>query len=114
MEKIAYKLLKELYKKKKMDIDSVNKLTGYEKNDNYNPYISYLMGEKLVVLFSEGGGLDGEGGFIDGVEYLRINLRGREYVEKKRKDLLLFWLPYGITTALAIASLAVAIAALFC
>lgn len=52
MEKIAYKLLKELYKKEKMDRDSVNKLTRYKKNDNYNPYISYLMEEKLVVLFS--------------------------------------------------------------
>ena len=70
------------------------------------------MEEKLVVLLSEGGRLDGEGGFIDGVEYLRINLRGREYVEKKRNDLLLFWLPYGITTVLAIASLAVTIVSL--
>ena len=112
MEKMAYKLLKELYKKEKMDRISVNKFTEYKKNDNYNPYISYLMEEKLVVLFSEGGRLDGEGGFVDGVEYLRINLRGREYVEKKRSDLLLFWLPYGITTALAIASLVVAIVAL--
>lgn len=112
MEKVTYKLLKALYNTKKMDRDSVNKLTGYKENNNCNPYISYLMGEKLIVEFSEGGGMDGEGGFYDGVEYYRINLKGRNYVEKKRKDLFSFWFPYGITTAIAIASLVVAIVSL--
>lgn len=112
MEKVSYKLLKKLYREGKIDKDSANEFTKHKSRNSNNPYVSYLMSEKLIALSREGGKPDGAGGLLGGVEYIRITLLGREYVEHKRKDLIMFWVPYGITTALAIASLVVAIAAL--
>lgn len=37
--------------------------------------------------------------------FFSTNLKFQEYFEKKRHDTLLFWLPYTITTIIAIASL---------
>lgn len=41
----------------------------------------------------------------DTLIYYSTNLKFDEYCEKKRHDALLFWVPYTITTVLAIASL---------
>ena len=112
MEKVSYKLLKKLYKHEYMDIASINKSTKQTEENKPNPYISYLLEEKMIVGFNKGGRSDGEGGIIDGIQCYRITLRGRDYVEEKRKDTFSFWLPYGITTAIAVASLITTIASL--
>lgn len=104
MEKVAYRLLKSLYKTDltKADVDA---LTEFNDDRKINPYISYLSRDNLITSYSVGEKQDGAGGFLDGVEYLRITLSGRDYIEKRRKELLMFWIPYAITTAIAIAAL---------
>lgn len=105
MEKVSYKLLKELYRKDELDIKAVNEITGVKKEGQPNPYAINLSKSHLADSFPVGGKVDGEGGFVDGVEHWRITLEGRDYIERHRKELLTFWLPYAITTLIAIAAL---------
>jgi hypothetical protein len=97
MEKTAYKLLKKLYRTDSMSVDEVNTFTSH--------YVTYLKLDKLIEEFSIGGAPDGAGGTVNSEDRIRITLYGRDYIEQKRKDFWAFWLPYAITTAIAIAAL---------
>lgn len=104
MEKVSYSVLRELYKKTELDIGTINTMTNFKDNEP-NPYTQDLLKDKLVSHYSVGAKSDGAGGFIDGTQYWRITLAGKGYIEKRRKDLLMFWLPYSITTLIAVAAL---------
>lgn len=93
-----------------MDASSINELTKHKIENTPNPYTYYLLQNKLVTSYIVGASLDGEGGFIDGVEYWKITIAGRDYIEKKKHDALSFWLPYSITTFIAILSLITSLA----
>lgn len=110
MEKTAYKILKKLYNSESISIDEINQLT--KKGDSKpiepnqpNKYVTYLKMDKMVTIFDEGGTADGAGGSVDATEFVRITLSGRDYIEKQRKELFMFWIPYAITTAIAVAAL---------
>lgn len=113
MEKVSYRLLRKLYKADYLDANTVNELTNHHSKNVYNPRLSYLREEKMISQFTKGGKPDGEGGKIGETTYYRITIRGREYVDRKRKDTFSFWVPYGITTLIAAASLVLTLISLF-
>lgn len=101
MEKVSYRLLKKLYRHGELDITEINELTKLDADHNYYAYnlrkygfADYCQAEKL-----------NEDGAAELVERWFITLEGRAYVEQQRKELRMFWLPYGITTLIAIAAL---------
>lgn len=96
-----------------MTLQAINELTEYKPNNNANPYLSYLQEERLIHSFSEGKEIDKTGLIDDGITYYQINLRGRDYIENHRRAIWNFWLPYGITTALALGSLIATFVSLF-
>lgn len=102
MDKISYKLLKQLYKAD-LTAASIAALTEADTSKP-NPYIRALASEGLVSVYSVGDTATGAD-FADGVEYWTITLKGRAYIEGRRKELLSFWLPYAITTTIAVAAL---------
>ena len=105
MEKTAYKLLKKLYRTDSMSVDEVNAFTSHTEKNRLNKYVTYLKLDKLIEEFSIGGEPDGAGGTVNSEDRIRITLYGRDYIEQKRKVFWAFWLPYAITTAIAIAAL---------
>lgn len=105
MEKVSYRLLKKLYRAESMTAEAVNAFTESKEEKKPNKYTTYLSMDKLIESYVTGQESDGAGGFSDGVTHWRITLRGRDYIEQRRKDLFMFWIPYAITTVLAIAAL---------
>lgn len=83
----------------------VNAFTSHTEKNRLNKYVTYLKLDKLIEEFSIGGEPDGAGGTVNSEDRIRITLYGRDYIEQKRKDFWAFWLPYAITTAIAIAAL---------
>lgn len=110
MEKTAYKILKKLYNSESISMDKINQLTKKDDSKPIEPnqpnkYVTYLKMDKMVTIFDEGGTADGAGGSVDATEFVRITLAGRDYIEKQREELFMFWIPYAITTAIAVAAL---------
>lgn len=104
MEKTAYRLLKALYKKD-MTRSEADSFVGINDDHILNRYTSFLAKEGLIDFYSIGESISENGTFHDGVQYWRITILGSGYIEQRRKDLLMFWVPYAITTAIAIAAL---------
>ncbi len=112
VEKVSYKLLKKLYQKDKMTLDEIKAETKYDGEPKYDPHISYLLEEHLISSFSEGEKFD-SGKIIDGTQYYRITLRGRDYIENVGREKRNFWVPYAITTILALISVVATLLSLF-
>nr|DAQ61793.1 MAG TPA: hypothetical protein [Caudoviricetes sp.] len=104
MEKKAYKLLKKLYRKSILSHEEINRLTGFAEDTDPNPYTTYLRVGRYIETV-RGNAYIGNNGTLETKTLWRITLQGRDFIESKRRELLLFWLPYSITTALAIAAL---------
>lgn len=104
MEKTTYKLLKHLYRVKSMRADEIDPFTGHDSKKGENPYKAYLRKAGFIELRSVGGKVE-NGEIISSVEFWDITLDGRSYIEKRRKGFWMFWLPYGITTIIALAAL---------
>ena len=103
MEKTAYKILKKLYNSESISIDEINQLTKKDDSKPIEPnqpnkYVTYLKMDEMVTIFDAGGS-------VDATEFVRITLAGRDYIEKQWKELFMFWIPYAITTAIAVAAL---------
>jgi len=108
-DKKSYDLLKEFYKVETMTIDEVNDFTGHQNPNTINRIASFLLADKLIEFVQTSDVEDGKGGWKAGPSYYRITILGRAYVEQRRRDLFSFWVPYAITTAIALASLFVAL-----
>lgn len=113
IDKKSYKLLKHLYKEDKLDEEEVNKITEHTSEKISNSYASLLLQNHLIEKRTVGDYIDEKNEIKDGKCYYKITLSGRYFIEEKRKNLFMFWFPYIITTALAIATLIVAIAGLY-
>ena len=105
----TYQVLKCLYKKDREELNVLRELVKYDGPSNLPPEISALLSDNLVVLYNIGGTADQEGGIINEIAMVRINIQGRAYVEQKRVNALTVWLPYAITTVIAILSLVLSI-----
>lgn len=108
----TYRVLKHLYKKEREELSVLRALVNYDGPTTYSPHLSALLEDKMIALCHGEGVPDGEGGFISSKTYFRITVNGRAYVEQKQKSLWNFWLPYTITTVIAVGSLVVSIVAL--
>lgn len=104
MEKTAYRLLKTLYKKD-MTRSEADRFVGINDDHELNRYTSFLAKDGLIDFYSIGQSISEDGTVLDGVQYWRITILGRGYIEQRRKELLMFWVPYAITTAIAVAAL---------
>ncbi len=110
-DKTTYRLLKKLYSCEKLPQSDVDDFTNSKGQKGYSRHISFLLEDHLIDESCEGEEMDENGRLKKrGITYYRINLRGRAYVEQKRRDFRNFWVPYIITTIVAVASLLVAIA----
>lgn len=104
MEKVTYKLLKHLYRVESIKKCEVDPFTGHDPKKGENLYTAYLRKAGYIEPRTVGEKVE-NGEFISGVEFWDITLDGRDYIEKRRKDFWMFWLPYGITTIIALAAL---------
>lgn len=112
IDKTSYALLKRLYSKGDMTPEELDAFTGNEDQYPYNKQASMLRENHFIEDCSVGGKRDGEGGHIGEKHYIRISMKGRAYIEQRQRDSRNFWVPYIITTIIAIASLIVAVASL--
>lgn len=104
----TYKLLKRIYRKKRIKFSEVRKITGIESENRPNPYISVLMTNKYIKYWSSDK-IIGEFGEREQLGY-EITLEGNSYVEQRIRDRRNFWVPYLITTFIALLSLIVSLA----
>ena len=106
-DKTTYKLLKALYKKGQLSIEEVSAITEEREEDSPSQYIAALLNAKYISYATQiltDGGIKSE----KTVGY-KIDIGGRAYVEQRRRDGRNFWLPYAITTFIAVLSLIVAL-----
>ena len=111
-DKVTYKLLKQLYHCGEMTEQEVNTITYQPDPGKGNKHISFLMENHLIERKSVGVEMDSDFHTTKkGVTVYAINLKGRAFVEQRRRDFLGFLIPYAITTFIALLSLISVIAA---
>lgn len=112
MDKVSYALLRTIYKRDAIPEEEFDQMSGFTPCGRINPHMNRLLSDKLVRRIPVSGEPDDAGGLINAKHLVEITLAGRAYVERRRRDGLLFWLPYGITTVIAAASLVVSLLSL--
>lgn len=105
----TYKLLKEIYKVGTMTQDEVNTFTGHKSLHTLSQAALFLMSDRLIEFLQQNSMKDENGNWKEDPGYFRITILGRAYVEQRRRDLFSFWVPYTITTVIALAGLFVAL-----
>lgn len=100
LESKSYKLLTTLYKKDAISLDDVVKFTGVSVG-YHNPYMEYLISDGLADIANKGK-----------EPTLKITLKGRAHVEAQRRNTAGFWIPYTITTIIAVASMVLSLVGL--
>ena len=107
IDKKSYKLLKHLYKNEYLSNEQIDAITHTQTpKQGLNNTAIYLSNKRFILRHYVS--TDSEGNPIyDGYE---INGDGRAYVEERRNRFLMFILPYGITTFIALLSLFTTIA----
>ena len=108
------KVLKHLYKYESDTVGNLKQIAGYSGNGIYGDQLRALLEEKMIRIADQEKEPDLEGGFKDKKDPPRmaITIKGRAYIEQKKKDAWLFWFPYAITTMIALLNAAIAAAAL--
>lgn len=94
IDKTTYKLLRKLYSRNQMTYDEIRKLFKVDDQNIRPAQVSALYENHLAVHSEDGNG-----------SYCKITLLGRAYIENKNQNSRNFWVPYLITTLLALASL---------
>lgn len=106
-DKITYKLLISLYKKGQMTIDEINKITKEDERLHQSQYITSLLKSGYISAIARI--IDVNGIKDDELIGYKIKIAGKAYIEQRRRDGRNFWIPYAITTFIAILSLIVAL-----
>lgn len=105
-DRVTYKLLIKLYRNGKLTEKEVNAITYQPERGCGNNHILFLMGNHLIDSNLVGEKMDRNFNTIEeGVMVFEINLKGRAFVEQKRRDFGGFLIPYTITTFIALLSL---------
>ena len=107
LDKKAYKLLDLLYKKDRLTFDESQSETHEEEKASSSLCVSALCSEKFISTWESSESINDVGDHRQfGYE---ITYAGRAYVDQRRRDGRNFWVPYLITTLIAISSLIVSI-----
>lgn len=105
-DKVTYRLLKRLYRHSEMTEQEVNAMTYQPEPGNRNKHVSFLMENHLIEQKRIGEKMDSKYHTVEnGITVYTINLKGRAFIEQKRRDFLVFLVPYAITTFIALMSL---------
>ena len=106
----TYELLVKIYSKGQLPVDDICTVTGENAADRSNRHVACLLTRGFIEALEESCKVDG----VPDSKLLgyKITLSGCAYVEQRRRDLRNFWIPYVITTLIALLSLVVAIMAL--
>lgn len=105
LEKKTYQILKYIYRKKNVTYKELIKMTGVDEANRHSGYVSCLIENKFVRVWESTELIEVDGIREHKVLGLKITLAGSAYVEQKRKDSFLFWVPYSITTFIALMNL---------
>ena len=105
IDKRSYKLLKKFYRKKRLSFADVQAYTEHDEGKRPSEYISVLYSNHFIKHWLsedliEVGGLKEHRAL--GYE---ITLAGQAFVEQRRRETRNFWVPYSITTFIALFSL---------
>lgn len=107
LENTTYKVLKLLYRKEQCKFDEIQAITGHEEGNTPSKYISALVTAGYIVNW------DSDAEMLNETKYkplgYEITLTGRAYIEDCRRNVAQFWVPYLLTTFLAVLSLIVSI-----
>ena len=107
LDKKAYKLLDLFYKKDRLTFDEIQAETNEEERESSSLCVSALCSEKFISTWESSGSINDVG---DHKQFVyEITYAGRAYVDQRRRDGRNFWVPYLITTLIAISSLIVSI-----
>lgn len=96
-------LLRAFYKADRLTNEEVQKISGDTSRNGHDQHIQALFVAKAIDYWSEQIEVDGLKDFKN-VGY-KITLEGRAYIENQKRNTLNFWVPYTLTTLLAVASL---------
>ena len=105
LDKISYKALKFIYRKQNRTFDELAKITGEDESKKTSKYISSLLKHGFISFWDQGELVDFNGFKSRKTIGYQIALPGAAYVEQRRRDLRNFWVPYAITTFIALLSL---------
>ena len=107
LDKKACKLLDLFYKKDRLTFDEIQSETREEERESSSLCVSALCSEKFISTWESSGSINDVG---DHKQFgYEITYAGRAYVDQRRRDGRNFWVPYLITTLIAISSLIVSI-----
>ena len=107
LDKKAYKLLVLFYKKDRLTFDEIQAETHEEARESSSLCVSALCSEKFISTWESSESINDVG---DHKQFgYEITYAGRAYVDQRRRDGRNFWVPYLITTLIAISSLIVSI-----
>lgn len=104
MEKKMYRLLVRFYKSDGLTNHQILEL---EKSSNPGEIASRMAGLEQMKFIQAYYSEPDQDGYAPALGY-QITLDGMAYVEERRRTLLMFWVPYAITTAIAIVALVLA------
>lgn len=104
----SYKLLKKFYREKKLTFEQIQKITDHEESKTSSKYISSLTTSHFITNWNTDEIINDVGDTKH--EGYCITLEGEAYVEQRRRDRRLFWVPYLITTSIALLSLITSLA----
>lgn len=107
LDKKAYKLLGLFYKKERLTFEEIQSETHEEEKESSSLCVSALCSEKFISTWESSRSINDVGDhkqFGYGITYA-----GRAYVDQRRRDGRNFWVPYLITTLIAISGLIVSI-----
>lgn len=107
LDKKAYSLLSTFYKKGKLSFDEIREKTNVDEKKERSQYISALCSERFIASWESSESINEVG---DHKQFgYEITYAGRAYVDQRRRDGQNFWIPYLITTLVAISSLILSI-----
>jgi len=104
MEKKMYRLLVRFYRADGLTNHQIGELERSDKPGEVTCRIARLERMKLIQAYYSDPDRDG---YASALGY-QITLDGMSYIEEHRRTLLMFWIPYAITTGIAIAALVLA------
>ena len=108
LDNCSYKLLKRFYRKKKLKFEHIQKITKHNESKTPSKYISSLTTSHFITYWDTDEIINNVGDMKQ--EGYCITLDGEAYVEQRRRDRKMFWVPYIITTAIALLSLITSLA----